>query len=155
MPGLRPARVDQMHLTLHFLGEAYVPRTTDALRRVSCSGLELTLRGVGQFPSAGGSVTLWSGVRQDEELLQLYDQVATALGAIGFQKEARPYTPHITLARIDAGVSSTVVEDFLSKHASFERRQVVVPGISLFSSSWVDGVPAYRRESSVTFPAPP
>ncbi len=144
-----------MHLTLHFLGEAEIPRISGAIQQVLFSRFEVTLAGVGQFPSAGGSVTLWAGVRESASLQQLHDAVADALGATGFKKEARPYNPHITLARGEAGFSSAVVAEFLSKHASFELPWVRVSGFSLYSSVSVDGVPSYRREGTFTSPVRP
>jgi 2'-5' RNA ligase len=133
-----------MHLTLHFLGEADAGRTVAALRAVSLPAFSLDLAGVGQFPSAGGAVTLWAGVRESPELLGLHAAVAAALAGEGFRPEVRRYAPHVTLARCEAGVAAGVAEGFLARHAGFARPGLPVAGFGLYSSEFVGGVPIYR-----------
>src|SRR5438067_4119547 len=82
--GVRLVARDQMHLTLHYLGEADRDRMANALREVAVPTFALTLEGIGQFGSTGGAVTLWVGVRESPELLKLHAAVATALGSEGF-----------------------------------------------------------------------
>src|SRR6187549_2606504 len=144
--GVRPAAADQMHLTLHFIGEADLDRVVDALQAVRFSPFSLTLSGVGQFPSAGGDVTLWVGVKDPVRLRELHQAVGGALTLKGFPTESRPYNPHVTLARCKAGVSPEVVRDFLIRHAPFETAPIPVSGFRLYSSSPGAEGPVYRRE---------
>ena len=56
-PGIRLASPDQMHLTLHFIGEvdeARTTRMTNLLEALQVPRFSLTVEGVGQFASAGG-----------------------------------------------------------------------------------------------------
>jgi len=101
--GIRLAEQNQMHLTLHYLGEADVESIAVALEVLAFQRFSLTLEGVGQFPSSGGAVTLWAGVRENADLLGLRTAVAAALAESGFRPEARRYAPHITLARCEPG----------------------------------------------------
>src|SRR5438067_431463 len=117
--GVRLVARDQMHLTLHYLGEADRDRMANALQKLTVPIFALTLEGVGQFASTGGAVTLWAGVRESPELLRLHAAVATALGSEGFRPEARRYTPHVTLARCAPATPTDVVVDFLARHAAF------------------------------------
>src|SRR5207247_3402936 len=66
--GVRLVARDQMHLTLHYLGEADRDRTANALQQVAVPPFALSLEGIGQFASTGGAVTLWAGVREGPEL---------------------------------------------------------------------------------------
>src|SRR5213592_4555613 len=84
-PDIRLVAPGQMHLTLHYLGEADVERTAAALRAVSASAFPLVIEGVGQFRSVDGAVTLWAGVQRTNELLGLHTAVAAALANEGFQ----------------------------------------------------------------------
>jgi CubicO group peptidase (beta-lactamase class C family) len=69
--GVRLARRRQMHLTLHYLGKAGVGRVAGALAAVDVPAFPLAFEGLGRFPSGGGSVTLWAGVRVSAVLKHL------------------------------------------------------------------------------------
>jgi 2'-5' RNA ligase len=146
--GVRLVEASQMHLTLHFLGEADPERTAAALRAVRLPPFDLTLAGVGQFASAGGSATLWAGVRESAELRTLHAAVAAALAGEGFRPEARRYTPHVTLARCVPEAAAGVVEDFLAGNAGFLLSGVPVTAFGLYSSAFINNAPVYRCERS-------
>ncbi|MFC5475699.1 RNA 2',3'-cyclic phosphodiesterase [Paraherbaspirillum soli] len=146
MPGMRLIAQDQMHLTLHYLGEADVERMGAALQAVALPAFSLTLERVGRFAAAGGAVTLWVGVRDNPQLLRLHAEVAGALAGEGFLPEKRRYSPHITLARCKPVVPASVVSLFLEQHAAFLLPDLPVVGFGLYSSSLIDGVRVYLRE---------
>ncbi len=104
LPGARWLSSDQLHLTLHFIGEvdgAMLRHLQDALTQVSCPAFQIGLQGVGLFPLRGKNPhTLWTGVEKSEPLLTLHAQVASALLAAGCELEQRKYAPHVTLARL-------------------------------------------------------
>ena len=146
--GVRLEKVRQMHVTLHFLGKANVERTAAALAVVAAPAFALTIEGVGQFPSADGAVILWARVRESRELLGLHAAIAAALAGEGFQPEARPYTPHVTLARCGPQVAVGLVGEFLTRGAPLSLPDVPVTAFGLYSSTSVGGASVYRRERS-------
>jgi RNA 2',3'-cyclic 3'-phosphodiesterase len=148
LAGLRLAESGQMHLTLHYLGEADVERMAAALGAVAVPPFPLVIEGVGQFPSAGGAVTLWVGVRKSAELLRLCATVAAALAREGFQPEARAWAPHVTVARCESKVSAEVVDAFLARNEGFALPAVPVTEYGLYSSAFVGDVPVYQRVQS-------
>ncbi len=119
--GLRWTPESQLHFTLKFLGEIEDDRVTAAkaataaaAARVAAPGTEraggfrLALEGLGAFPPRGPARVLWAGCGEGAKAL-------TAVGAAveehfvaeGFPREDRPFSPHLTLARVkdaDAGV---------------------------------------------------
>jgi 2'-5' RNA ligase len=110
---LKEARADvswvkpeNIHLTLKFLGgveEARVPlvkrAVQEGLRREG--PLVLTLAGLGVFPNPRSPRVVWVGVGGDTERLQdLQERLEQALGEVGFPREARSFSPHITLGRM-------------------------------------------------------
>jgi len=149
-PGIRLVAADQMHVTVQFIGEAGIEPIAAALGRVAVPAFQLALHGVGQFPTANGSVTLWAGVVTNPELLTLHAAIGTAIADSnsGVRLETRPYTPHLTVARCEALAAPGVVDEFLSRNAAFGLPRVEVTAFGLFSSALVDGVPVYRRERS-------
>ncbi len=152
--GIRLVKQNQMHLTLHFLGQAGIERSAEALQAVDVAAFQLTIQGVGLFPSAGGAVTLWAGVAASAELLELHTAIAAALAGEGFRPESLPYTPHVTLARCGPGVRAGVIEEFLTQGERFSLAAVAITGFGLYSSTLVDDAPVYRRERSFELLAP-
>jgi 2'-5' RNA ligase len=144
--GIRLQRPEQMHVTLHFVGEAEVERLDVALRAGRLERAVLQIRGVGQFPSQGGSMTLWAGVTVGPDLLRLHGQVGAALARAGIVLEKRSYNPHVTIARCAPSVPARVVEAFLSRHAAFSLPGSTVAEIGLYSSVPGAEAPVYRCE---------
>lgn len=61
----------------------------------------LTLAGLGLFPERGAPGVVWVGVDQGREELQaLHRDLESELETAGFAPEERPFTPHLTLARL-------------------------------------------------------
>ena len=95
-----------IHLTLKFLGDTpagQVAAVTDAMRRVAeqHAPLALSLAGAGCFPDAGRPRVIWAGLAGDlARLSALQDGMQSAMAGLGFVREARAFTPHLTLARM-------------------------------------------------------
>jgi 2'-5' RNA ligase len=143
---VRLTRPDQMHLTLQYIGAGETGRFASALAGLQAPAFSLAVEGVGQFRSADGAVTLWAGVRESADLLQLHALVGTVLSREGFRPEARPYVPHITLARCDAALAASEVDGFLERHATLSLPPAAITSFSLYSSEFVNGVPVYRAD---------
>jgi 2'-5' RNA ligase len=98
--GLRLVQPELVHVTIKFLGdvpESKVERVTDALSKVKMAPFPAHVASMGTFPGRDIRV-VWLGLEGDfEELFQL---VESSLNTIGFQREARGFSPHITLGRV-------------------------------------------------------
>ncbi|MDE0022704.1 MAG: RNA 2',3'-cyclic phosphodiesterase [Candidatus Poribacteria bacterium] len=104
LPGARFAR--ELHLTLKFLGnvaDSDMQGIVAALESaaVALRPFALSIGGLGCFPNARRASVVWRGVDQGfREISEAAAQVERALEPLGFARETRPYTPHITLARL-------------------------------------------------------
>jgi RNA 2',3'-cyclic 3'-phosphodiesterase len=94
-----------MHLTLQFLGETE-ERRADRVREgiaTAIRGLrapQLGLSGVGGFPNLRRPRVLWVGLREEgQALAHLHAAVEAATEALGWERERRPFQPHLTLGR--------------------------------------------------------
>lgn len=96
---------EQLHYTLKFLGEQPEARVSDAIaaaRRaaLSCSPFEIGLGGLGAFPSVSRPRVVWVGTSFGEApFIELSTRLDEELARLGFPREARPFVPHLTLAR--------------------------------------------------------
>ncbi|WP_179281098.1 RNA 2',3'-cyclic phosphodiesterase [Paenibacillus sp. XY044] len=103
--------LEDYHITVQFLGDAEagrVPEITDALKRASLkiNPFDLEFGSFGTFGTAEAPRVLWAGViDQSGGLDKIYEAVTSEMGELGFAKEARPYRPHVTIARKYAGKS--------------------------------------------------
>jgi 2'-5' RNA ligase len=99
-------RAEKLHLTLKFLGEIDAERvealTRAAGRAAGAAGkFEVSLQETGAFPARGNPRVLWLGLRDDtNRLAQLQAQLEAECERENFPREARPFRPHITIARI-------------------------------------------------------
>lgn len=150
-PGVRLVGRQEMHLTLHFIGELeneYLATVCRALERVKAPPFAIDLEGVGRFPPDGEARVLWAGVRGTPQLFALHQAVGTALAAaIAYSPEDRPYHPHVTLARLDRSPPREAVEDYLDEHAAFQVAAVPITRFSLYSSARTRQGPRYEAEA--------
>ena len=128
-----------MHLTIRFLGEIDESRAADAGRAMDDAVLRgrrfpLQLRGTGTFPNARFPRVLWVGTAPSAELEALSTRLEDALAALGFEREPRPFHPHLTLGRVRsaAKVRDAVTELDLQRNADFGT--MTVAKIVLFQS---------------------
>ncbi len=96
----RPAHPADLHLTLHFLGQVEEARLRALLalgRGLPLPAFSLNLERIGYWAR---SRVLWAGpARTPLPLARLHAQLGRGLQALGFELDARPFRPHVTLAR--------------------------------------------------------
>ncbi len=95
-----------IHLTLKFLGNVQADKLDAVVKAMqeSAKGVppfQLQLKGVGAFPNLRRVQIIWVGLAGNLEQLQaLQSKLESNLVPLGFPKENRGFTPHLTLARL-------------------------------------------------------
>jgi 2'-5' RNA ligase len=118
-------RSEGMHVTLKFLGdvgEDSVDEIIGLLKR-SVSGFtpfEAKVAGTGAFPNLRNPRVFWVGLEDGGFLGRIAGSIDEGLSTMGFAKESRPFTPHITIARVKA---SSGVEKATGILSEFEKTQ--------------------------------
>jgi len=107
---------DSIHLTLKFLGDVDTARIADisgALDTV-CERHEafaLQIQGVGCFPNLRRPRVVWVGLSESLTALALLQRdIEGALEKLDFPRESRPFSPHLTIARIQRNASPSAAE---------------------------------------------
>jgi len=137
VPGARWVPMEQIHLTLAFLGEvddAGLQRLTEELATIQAPGLELRFCGTGCFPDRRRPRVLWVGLEPEPLLSSLASLVRKALLACSIPQEDRPFSPHITLARLKFPAVREVAP-FLDQPPKQQLPPVAVREFILFQSS--------------------
>lgn len=135
--GVKPVRPEQIHLTLHFLGEVEAEPAAElaaALEKIRKPVFVIDLAGVGCFPSPRRPHVLWVGVKPSEPLHSLHTAIADVLSESGLPVESRPFTPHVTLARVSRRVPAGWLEEFLGAGERFSADAVPVESFTLYAS---------------------
>jgi len=93
------------HVTLAFLGWAAIETVgpvCDALEAAIQTEGRMTFRTsrLGAFPSLDHASVLWAGIEDGGGLSAVARSVGDAMAGLGFAREARPFHPHVTLARL-------------------------------------------------------
>lgn len=109
MPGALPGRLvppSNWHFTIRFLGELELARGELVASGIAGTALpppfDAELSGLGAFPTPARARTLWLGLsRGGAQFTRLAAAVDVALAALGVAADARPFSPHLTLARLD------------------------------------------------------
>ena len=94
-----------LHITVWFLGEVREPRVEPLLASLTppldARSFTLRISGGGAFPTSGAPRAIWLGLATGrEELVGVHEQLGGRLVPLGFEAETRPFSPHLTIARV-------------------------------------------------------
>ena len=137
IPGSRPVPLDQLHLTIKFIGEVESGRLDDireALDSIDSPPFSLSLKGVGHFPPRGMPRVLWVGVSPVAEITALRNRIENTLFGAGIPREGRKFAPHITVARLKNSPLKRVGQ-WLAGNAMLETPPFEVSEFRLYAST--------------------
>lgn len=104
--GVRWIRPEQLHMTVKFLGEVEDGRIAEIcesakMAAAECRCLDLRVSACGCFPPRGAVRIVWVGVGGDEGgITPMVQGVESRFESIGFPRETKPFSPHITIGRV-------------------------------------------------------
>jgi len=136
----RWVRAESIHITLKFLGDVTISqqaKLSESLGRIaSCTKtFELSTGQVGAFPNLQSPAVLWIGLADAGliPLRQLQKDIESACYDIGFPREKRRYSPHLTLCRIkDQQNLQQLVQTF--QNTSLQKFLIPIDEIHLMQS---------------------
>ena len=137
---VRWVKPEQVHLTLKFLGNVSVEQVVSirqALEHAACDMAPFTVgaQSLGCFPNASRPRILWMGLADPRQALAVLQQrVEAALSALGFAPEARPFRPHLTLARFQEGCRVPQLLSLLQAYQGHVFGDIPVTQMHLFQS---------------------
>lgn len=102
-----------IHVTLKFLGDVKIgqmPALQNSIAEAckSVPPFSLSLAGLGAFPNPRRPNTIWVGVAGPIDVAaRLAQKIEEACAALGFAREDRPFTAHLTLGRVKKDVPTS------------------------------------------------
>lgn len=140
---------ENYHLTLKFLGETPDGRLDDIKASldfvaVSRATFELEMRGMGCFPERGAPRVVWIGTAVGRDALSaLARDVETAMEEIGFQREQREFSAHLTIGRMRGPRGAERLRRLLTAEAETVFDRCVVDELRLYKSTLAPGGSIY------------
>jgi len=116
---IRWTRPEGFHLTLKFLGHVpddRIDRVIEALKPLcDFQRFPVEVKGFGFFPNARRPRVLWVGVKAPPALQGLAERLEASMERVGFAREQRSFTPHLTLARFKSPRPQPGLEQLLKQ----------------------------------------
>lgn len=139
---------EKYHLTMKFIGPLEparldplfdaVSRSVTTCRIPSCWVPRFFVQGLGLFSRRGIPSVVWAGVKKSRGALKEIHEVLEAnLGPVGFQRDKRSFSPHVTLGRIRTKPRNDISRNRISGSRNAESK---VPG------SWISEIKAFLSE---------
>jgi 2'-5' RNA ligase len=138
-----------MHLTLKFLGETDPGQLEDvktaaAKAAQGYGAFDIILSGCGAFPNIKSPRVFWVGIFDDKKRLRtLAESIDSNLAEYGFERESRPFSPHLTLGRVKEPTHMETLKDAFA-HAKFPSQTLAVSAIYLIESHLRPTGPVYK-----------
>ena len=140
VPKLKWVKKDSLHITLKFLGNQPPQKVENVIRTLlplkdHSKPFEIKIKDIGAFPNQNKARIIWLGIeaKPRELFFQVHNWIEDQLEKIGFEKEQRKFSPHLTLARIKFPTDLAELWEYVDKNP-FEAQSFNVNEIMLMRS---------------------
>lgn len=144
---------ENLHLTLKFLGELS-PSHLEFIRQAisqeaaSISPFEIQAGGLGAFPTLRNPRVIWVGLHGPGELIDLHKGLDESIGRLGFPRDDRKFSPHLTIGRVHPStgpVELKKIHEVLASRQLGNIGQCKVDAIHLFKSDLTSSGAIYTK----------
>ena len=104
----------------------------------SITQFDLQIGGVGSFPNSNRPRVLWVGIHAPAALSNLQKAIEEGAKRLGYEKEERPFSPHLTLGRVRQGLDGKDLQKISNALSSIQLGKI---GIAR-----VDSVHIYKSD---------
>ncbi len=112
---IRWVAATNIHLTLKFLGDVSLSNLnilTDMIQTEISTHhqFDISVGGSGAYPNIRQPRVIWVGVEAPPELTAIQNGIETTTTRLGYTREERAFSPHLTLGRVSRNVTSQDVK---------------------------------------------
>lgn len=140
---------ENLHVTLLFLGEVEDREVHRVCRiaETTAAGhapFRMAVEQIGCFPHERRPRVLWVGIGAGtQELVALHDALEPPLMELGYRREERRYTPHITLGRVKSDRPVESLQRALARRTAWQGGEMMVQEVAVLSSELTPEGPLY------------
>ncbi len=147
--------VANLHITTKFIGEWPAERLGElepALRSLPAfPPLAIQIARLGFFPNPHSPRVFWAGVVAPPELAALAAATDAAVARLGIPAENRPYSPHLTLARIKERIPMQPLREAIAALPTLEFGSFEADRFHLYQSRRQSSGSVYTKLSEFPF----
>jgi 2'-5' RNA ligase len=115
---------------------------------VNYQPFDLQVGGLGSFPSPKRPRVIWIGIQAPPGLASLRDSIESAVEGLGFPREGRSFSPHLTIGRVNqraSGADQQRLAVALKTTKVGPLGTALVEAVLLFKSELKSGGPVYTK----------
>lgn len=159
IPGVRWVSLQGVHLTLKFLGDTPADQVSSITAAMSMAAdgvppFTVHVHGFGAFPGMRAPRVVWTAIQGDlNPLAGLQHQLRETLEKLGFARDERPFSPHLTIGRVRGRLAAQDIERLAQAAEDIQRLDPVplpVQSISLMESRLTRNGAVYHRKSLIS-----
>ncbi|MGM0437573.1 MAG: RNA 2',3'-cyclic phosphodiesterase [Bacillota bacterium] len=144
---------ENWHITVKFLGEVKEKKVSNIKNKINeiskINKFYFQINKIGAFPSLNYPKVVYLGInRGKDKLKEVNEKVETKLSELNFEKEDRPFTPHVTIGRSkdytdNNNLANTLID--IAQKKNFINIYSKMDKISLMKSELTDKGPLYEE----------
>ena len=139
---------ENVHITLKFLGdtdESHMDEIDKIIKDTvkEIDPFNIQLKGAGVFPNQNYIKVIWIGIKQGEPIGVIASKIDEQLSKIGFKKEKRGFSPHLTIARVKSAKGKDEILHLIEKYRDVRFVDIRVDSIKLKKSDLKPKGPIY------------
>ncbi len=148
------AEPQNIHITLKFLGDVQ-KNTIEKIEQIikdSVKNIEpfkIKFKGTGVFPNKNYIRVVWIGIKDTEILSTIAANIDENLSHIGFKKEKREFSAHLTIGRVKTAKNKPLLLKIVDNYSNFEFATQEVSSIKLKKSDLTPKGPIYTTLKEV------
>jgi len=137
-----------IHITLKFLGDTnkyYIDRIEEIIKNsvIDLEPFEISLKDIGVFPNQNYIKVIWIGIQNSETIVKIAKKIDEDLSNIGFKKEKRKISAHLTIGRVKSSKNKEKLLKIIEKYKDMEFLKIKVKSIKLKKSELTSKGPIY------------
>jgi 2'-5' RNA ligase len=146
---------ENLHVTTKFIGEWPEERLEELKRALAAlparPAIPIAIGKLGFFPNPHSPRVFWAGVLGGDALAQLARDTEDALAPLSIAREQRPYSPHLTLARIKAPGKQPALLQAVAQLPSLDFGAFVAQSFHLYRSQTAPSGSVYTKLAEFSF----
>jgi len=137
-----------IHITVKFLGdtdEKYIDTIEQSIKEsvLTIKPFPITLKGTGVFPNQNYIKVIWIGITDDGNIETIVRAIDEKLGSLGFKKENRRFSPHLTVGRVKTARNKNQLLKVIGNYKAVEFTIQNVHSITIKKSELTPNGPIY------------